>query len=106
MQVKLTRATPTFTVLAVTPTPRPLDGAELPLAGPLKATGLMRAASMTAPDNTTTIQRRDQRRTERHRTTRSSLLAGSAEGRRTLLQEGADRLLHVAGEGREDLGPV
>jgi hypothetical protein len=59
MQVKLTSATPTFTVCAVTPTPSAEDddpGLELALAGALND------ASMTAPENTTIIPTQDQRR--------------------------------------------
>src|SRR5665213_1068210 len=65
-QPKLTRATPTFTVCAVIPTPSVVDndpGLELALAGALNE------ASIKAPENMRIIPTRDRCRTERHRTT-------------------------------------
>src|SRR5580700_11838819 len=72
MQLKLTSATPTFTVRAVTPTPSAADDVPelvvVVVVVPLFA-ALLHEASTRAPENITIIPERDQRRTERHPTT-------------------------------------
>ena len=70
MQEKLTRATPTFTVRAVTPTPSAEE--EDPELAPATAAPPIEVAIMT-PANITMSPIRVQRRTRRHATTGSPL---------------------------------